>query len=54
MTLKQWELYRLSVAEQMPNSAYKTAVLNAITHSLMMLERHPENAFKRPTRAGRS
>jgi hypothetical protein len=43
MTLEQWELYRLSVAERMPDSPYRTAVLNAIKHSLMMLKRQTDN-----------
>jgi len=36
---RQWELYRLSVAEGMPDSAYKTAVLAGIAHKLKMLDR---------------
>jgi hypothetical protein len=38
MTERQWELYRLSVVEQMPESAYKKAVIDAIQHRLKMLE----------------
>jgi hypothetical protein len=42
MTLEQWELYRLSVADQMPDSPSKAAILNAINHNLTMLKRQPE------------
>ena len=35
---RQWELYRLSVVERMPDSEYKTAVLAAIAHKLMRLD----------------
>jgi len=38
MNERQFELYRLSVGEQMPNSPYKAAVINAINHKLMMLD----------------
>jgi hypothetical protein len=36
---RRWELYRLSVAESMPESDYRTAVLAGIAHKLMMLDR---------------
>jgi hypothetical protein len=36
---RRWELYRLSVAEKMPDSDYKTAVLTGIAHKLKMLDR---------------
>jgi hypothetical protein len=35
---RQWELYRQSVAEGMPDSDYKTAVLAGIAHALMRLD----------------
>jgi len=35
---RKWELYRLSVAERMPDSDYKTAVLAGITYKLKMLD----------------
>jgi hypothetical protein len=35
---RHWELYRRSVAEAMPDSEYKTAVLAGIEHSLRRLE----------------
>ena len=35
---RQWELYRRSVAEGMPESDYKTAVLAGIAHTLMRLD----------------
>jgi hypothetical protein len=39
MTERQWELYRRSVVERMPDSDYKVAVLAGIEHKLMMLDR---------------
>ena len=33
----QWELYRLSVVEEWPESPYKAAVIGAIKHKLMIL-----------------
>ena len=36
---RQWKLYRLSVAEGMPDSAHKTAVLAGFAHKLKMLDR---------------
>jgi hypothetical protein len=35
---RQWQLYRRSVAEWMPDSDYKTAVLAAVTHALSRLD----------------
>jgi hypothetical protein len=35
---RQWELYRRSVAEGMPDSDYKQAVLAGIDHALMRLD----------------
>jgi hypothetical protein len=35
---RQWELYRRSVAEGMPDSEYKAAVLAGIEHLLMRLD----------------
>jgi len=56
---RQWALYRRSVAEGMPDSEYKKAVLAGIAHALMRLDsieasRRPfyENAAR--TRADRS
>jgi hypothetical protein len=39
MTERQWEFYRRSVVERMPDSDYKTAVLAGIAYKLMMLDR---------------
>lgn len=39
MTERDWELYRLSVVESMPDSPYKTAVIQGIRHKLAVLER---------------
>ena len=36
---RQWELYRRGVAEGMPESDYRTAVLAGIAQKLMMLDR---------------
>ena len=38
MTERQWELYRRSVVERMPDSDYKTAVLAGIAHRLTTLD----------------
>ena len=35
---RQWELYRRSVAEGMPDSDYKAAVLAGIAHTLSRLD----------------
>jgi hypothetical protein len=35
---RQWEFYRRSVAEGMPDSDYKAAVLAGIAHALMRLD----------------
>jgi hypothetical protein len=35
---RQWEIYRRSVAEKMPDSDYKKAVLAGIAHALMRLD----------------
>jgi hypothetical protein len=35
---RQWDLYRRSVAEGMPDSDYKAAVLAGIEHALMRLD----------------
>jgi hypothetical protein len=35
---RQWQLYRRSVAEGMPDSDYRTAVLAGIAHELMRLD----------------
>jgi hypothetical protein len=35
---RQWELYRQSVAEGMPDSDYKNAVLAGIAHALSRLD----------------
>jgi len=39
MTERQWELYRRSVVERMPDSDCKAAVLAGIAHKLKMLDR---------------
>jgi hypothetical protein len=37
MTERQWELYRLSVVAEWPESPHKEAVIGAIKHKLMIL-----------------
>jgi hypothetical protein len=39
MSERDWELYRLSVVESMPDSPYKMAVIEGIRHKMEMLER---------------
>jgi hypothetical protein len=50
MNERQWELYRLSVVEQMPDSPYKQAVIDAINHKLMMLDRQEAARLPNPGR----
>jgi hypothetical protein len=38
VTERQWELYRLSVVQEAPESPYKAAVIRAIKHRLMTLD----------------
>jgi hypothetical protein len=38
MTERQFELYRLSVVENMPDSPYKRAVIEGIQHKLKTIE----------------
>jgi hypothetical protein len=38
MTERQWELYRLSVVEPLPESPYKAALIGAIEHKLRTLD----------------
>ena len=56
---RQWELYRRSVAEGMPDSDYKAAVLAGIAHALMRLDsieasRSPLNEDAAKARSGRN
>jgi hypothetical protein len=37
VTERQWELYRLSVVEEWPESPHKAAVIGAIKHKLMIV-----------------
>jgi hypothetical protein len=39
MTERDWELYRLSVVEQMPESLYRDAIIAGISHKLFLLDR---------------
>jgi hypothetical protein len=38
MTERQWELYRLSVAEKWPDAPYKAATITGIQHKLAVIE----------------
>ncbi len=38
MTERDWELYRLSVVEQLPEGPYKDAVIGGIKHKLSLLD----------------
>ena len=52
---RQWELYRLSVVERMPDSEYKTAFLAGIAHKLMRLdsiEADQSSFIEMPARTG--
>jgi hypothetical protein len=47
---RQWELYRRSVAEGMPDSDYKAAVLAGIAHALSRLD-SIEDSQRRPAKS---
>jgi hypothetical protein len=51
MTERQWELYRLSVAEEWPDSPYKTATIAGIRHKLAAIE--DAEALRNDIRANR-
>jgi hypothetical protein len=38
MTERDWELYRLSVVDRMPEGPYKDAVIAGIKHKLKLLD----------------
>ncbi len=38
MTERDWELYRLSVVEQLPEGPYKDAIIGGIKHKLTLLD----------------
>ena len=48
MTERQWELYRLSVVDEWPESPHKAAVIGAIRHKLMILARQEKASIKVP------
>jgi hypothetical protein len=48
MTERQWELYRLSVVDEWPESPYKAAVIGAIKHKLMILDLQEKASIKVP------
>jgi hypothetical protein len=37
MTERDWELYRLSVVEQLPEGPYRDAIIGGIKHKLILL-----------------
>lgn len=39
MNERQWELYRLSVVEEMPDCPHKKAIIDGIRHKLMELDK---------------
>ena len=45
MTERDWELYRLSVVEQMPESLYRDAIIAGISHKLFLLDRLASSIF---------
>jgi hypothetical protein len=51
---RQWELYRRSVAEGMPDSDYKRAVLAGIDHALMRLDSIETSRRRVTDRSGRT
>lgn len=48
MTEQQWELYRLSVVEEWPESPYKAAVIEAIKHKLKILALQEKVSLEAP------
>jgi hypothetical protein len=52
MTLRQWELYRLSVIEHLPDSPYKTAVIHGIRHKLKVMAMEEASAAALSPHAG--
>jgi hypothetical protein len=48
MTERQWELYRLSVVDEWPESPYKAAVIGAIKHKLMILALQEKESIRVP------
>jgi hypothetical protein len=51
MTERQWELYRLSIVIEWPESAHKAAVSGAIQHKLMTLALQEKASIKVPNHA---
>jgi hypothetical protein len=47
MTERQWELYRLSVVAEWPESPHKAAVIAAIKHKLMILALQEKASIER-------
>jgi hypothetical protein len=48
MTERQWELYRLSVVKETPESPRKAAVIRAIEHKLMTLDLQEKASIRAP------
>ena len=48
MTERQWELYRLSVVEEWPESPHKAAVIGAIKHKLKILALQEKESTEHP------
>jgi hypothetical protein len=47
MNERQWELYRLSVVKQAPESPLTAALISAIEHKLMTLDREEHTSRQR-------
>lgn len=52
MTERDWELYRLSVVEQLPEGPYKDAVIAGIKHKLHMLDQRERTMAAKKSAAG--
>jgi len=51
MTERDWELYRLSVVEHLPEGPYKDAIISGISHKLFLLDQlEPTMATVAPRR----
>ena len=51
MNERQYELYRLSQVEQMPDSPLKDALMQAIRHKLTMLDQYERSTKARAANA---
>jgi hypothetical protein len=49
MTERDWELYRLSVVQQLPAGPYKDAIIGGIEHKLTLLDQQQLTQATRQT-----